>query len=479
MVRKHAKIPAGTFLVSLAAAAFLVLAACSDGGSGSSQETDETTENTEKKDENTEKEDEKTDGNTVTSRKISLSDAPTGYGTYSAITSNPTTVTTRSELIDAVAKGGLIYVSGMIDMSDGMLPNEAGGTTNSLDGFVKEKDSSFSSYNDFYTKYTGACTYETNDKSSSTSSQAGESTYRTKLWNLNKEYQKIVCLNLNDNTAIIGKDSSSGIKGGSIQINGKKNVTIRNLVIQDAYDPFPHHEKEDGFNAELDGICVQGTTENIWIDHCTLKDTMHYKLTNVVAKTGGYEKWQTYDGLCDIKGNANSVTVSYCRFENHDKTMLIGSDDTESVSVTRQVTLHHNYFLNCGQRLPMVRITNVHVFNNLYDTDSEKYYDQQYAIGVRAKAQIIAENNYFGTEITKAFNGSSNTTKVGDDKTDMVSDTKLYESGNTNGKKANSDYYTVVSAMPYTIPYEYNLQSPAEAKTSVLADAGAGCTLTE
>ena len=98
---------------------------------------------------------------------------------------------------------------------------------------------------------------------------------------------------------IIGLGTNSGLKGGSINISGVSNVAVRNLTIQDAYDPFPHHEKDDGFNAQLDCIVIQGTTSNIWIDHCTLKDTMYYKK---VAISGGSEKWQTYDGLCDIKG---------------------------------------------------------------------------------------------------------------------------------------------------------------------------------
>lgn len=479
MLRKFRGVSFGIFFSSLVFVSSIAFYGCSDGGSDSSSPVTVSQPKQDGQGGNGKVEEKEKQGGNESSRTIKLSDAPVGYASVTAQTGTGTTVTTRAELLSAISKGGLIYIKGMIDMSDGMLPDEAGGSTTKLDEFVKTKDSTFSSYNDFYTKYTGACTETTNDKSSSSTTQSGESLYRKNLWTLNKAYQKIVCLELNDNTAIIGNDSSSGIKGGSIQINGKKNIIIRNLTIEDAYDPFPHHEKNDGFNAELDGICIQGNTENIWIDHCTLKDTMHCKITNVVNSKTGHDKWQTYDGLCDIKGNAKSVTVSYCRFVNHDKTMLIGSDDTENVTVTRQVTLHHNYFLNCGQRLPMVRITNVHVFNNFYDTDSDKYYDQQYAIGVRAKALIVAENNYFGNGISKAFNGSSNTEEVGDSKTNMVSDTKLYEAGNTNGKNSNSSYYTAVTEKPFTPSYTYTAESASDAKTSVLANAGAGCTLAD
>lgn len=410
---------------------------------------------------------------------IKASDTPVGFAAsgYTPITSNVTTVSSRAELISAVSNGGLIYINGMIDMTDGdygtMLPTSEGGTTAGLDSFVNAKASAYSTYTAFKTAYAVACSKTTNDKSSSSSSQSGESTLRTTLWTLNKAYQGIVCLNLKSNTTIVGLTENSGIKGGSIQISGKSNVTLRNLIIQDAYDPFPHHEKNDGFNAELDGICIQGTTSNIWIDHCTIKDTMH---CSTVTTSDGSEKWQTYDGLCDIKGSAASVTVSYCRLEGHDKTMLIGSDDTESVTGTRQVTLHHNYFLNCGQRLPMVRITNVHIYNNLYDTDSNKYYDQQYAIGVRSEAQIVAENNYFGRGIKYAFNGSSKTKEVGNSKENKVSATLLYKAGNSVKctELGNSSYYTVVTSKPFTPSYDYDLDEASELPDLLADNAGAG-----
>lgn len=401
-----------------------------------------------------------TEANSSTTNSISASDTPVGYAEIDTSKFATTvTVSKKSDLVDYAKKGGyLIYVDGMIDMSDGMLPSTAGGSTTELDSFVATKTSdSYKSYTDFRDAYAKSCSDTTEDGESSSTTKS--SLYDT-LWNLNEAYGNVIKLNVASNTAIIGLTSSSGIKGGTIQISGKSNVVLRNLTIQDAYDPFPHHEKNDGFNAQWDGITIQGSCSNIWIDHCTLEDTMKY--VEVTTKSRK-EKWQTYDGLCDIKGDGKGITVSFCKFYNHDKTMLIGSSDTEGNNSVRKVTLHHNYFLNCGQRLPMVRNTTIHIFNNYYDFGSSAFYSSSYAVGVRKNAVIYAENNYFGSGIQNSFKNS---------------DGKLYSRGNTDMSKkgcestvtGNSLFSSAVNAYDYSSV----LESAADAKSTVESNAGAG-----
>ncbi len=182
-------------------------------------------------------------------------------------------------------------------------------------------------------------------------------------------------------------------------------------------------------------------------------------MTLSYVSTGGStsEKWQTYDGLCDIKNSVKNIVVSWCKFEEHDKTMLIGSSDSDGSNETRTVTLHHNYFYNCGQRLPMVRNTKLHMFNNYFDASSP-HYTQQYAVGVRKNSLIVAEGNYFGSGIAYSFNNS---------------DGSLYLSENTDEstKGVNS---TVSSVMPFTPSesYSYTLDTASAAKTNALSYAG-------
>ena len=387
---------------------------------------------------------------------ISLSDKPVGFASVTK-PSKSVTVTTKSDLVKYAKAGGyLIYVKGSIDVSEGYRPTSAGGTTSKLESLVKSCTSSkYSSYTTLRDAYAKACSTSTNDKSSSSASTIGKL-----IWNCNSAYQNIIKLNIASNTWLIGATTGCAIRGATINISSVSNVVIRNLFIEDAYDPFPHHESNDGYNAQHDGIVIQGTSKNIWIDHCSFKDLQHL----VYVKTGGStsEKWQTYDGLLDMKGSISAITVSYCVFQNHDKTMLIGSSDSDGSSSTRTVTLHHNYFLNCGQRLPMARNVKLHVFNNYYDTNSNVYYAQQYCIGVRKGSLINAEANYFGSGINYSIKDNYG---------------KAYFSGNSdNSKKKNKDT-SVSSSKVFSIPYSYSLDSAATAQTRVKGNAGAGKTL--
>ncbi len=394
-------------------------------------------------------------GSSSSGSSLSINDKPVGFASVSKPGST-VTVSNRSDFINYAKKGGyIIYVNGMIDLSDGYLPSSAGGSTSKLDSLVKSNTSSkYSSYSSFVTAYAKGCSTSTDDKSSSSPA----SSLGKLLWACNSAYGNIIKVNIASNTWIVGKNSSSGLKGGSLNISSVSNVVLRNLNIQDAYDPFPHHEKNDGYNAQWDGVVIQGSSSNIWIDHCTFRDTMGY----TTVKTGGSssEKWQTYDGLCDIKGSVKNITISWNRFQDHDKTMLIGSSDSDGSNSTRTVTLHHNYFYNCGQRLPMVRNTRLHMFNNYYDASNPRY-AQQYAVGVRANALIIAENNTFGSGIKYSFKDTYGT---------------LYASGNSDSSSGGNKSSTT-SSKPFSVSYSYSLDSASASKSSVSSNAGAKYSL--
>ena len=337
-----------------------------------------------------------------------------------------------------------------------------------MDAFVKEqttalhnKDSSkypeaFDTYKAFADAYANKCSKNTDDKSKNSTA----TTLSQTLWALNSAYGEVMRLSLVSNTTLIGKDENCGIKGGSININNVENVQVRNLTIKDAYDPFPHHEDGDGFNAEWDCIVVQGktSTKNIWIDHCTMEDTIW------AGTAANGEKWQTYDGLCDMKNTSTNITVSNCLFKNHDKTMLIGSDDDDGDNSKRFISLIGNYFYNCGQRLPMVRNTTLHVLNNYYDAASNAHYGNSYAVGCRKNCIIYAENNYFGSGIAYSFKDSYGT---------------LYSSGNrdNSSNKCNSTVTGTTLFSSAVNAYTYTPISAEAAKTQAENYAGAGYVL--
>ena len=395
---------------------------------------------------------------------ISKNGTPTGFATIDVSKMTKTiTVSTAADFKTYVEKGGyIVYVSGSIDLSKGKLPSEAGGTSTALDEFVKSKSSgAYTSYKTFIDAYTKSCESSTNHKDNpKTSTWAActvdddtTTTLMNQMWYLNTAYGNEITIKPKSNTMIIGLDENAEIYGGSFNISSVSNVAIRNVTIRDAYDPFPHHEKNDGFNAQHDCIVIQGTSSNIWIDHCTLKDSYHC----VNAANG--EKFQTYDGLLDMKNNTYNLTVSYCKFQDHDKTMLIGSSKDDGSNETRTITLHHNYFLNCGQRLPMVRNTRLHNFNNYYDTDSNRYWAQQYAVGVRENALIVSENNYFGTGVKYSYKDSDGT---------------LYHSGDVDNSSGKITTTTVTSTKPFTPTYSYTPDAAADLPTLIPENAGAG-----
>ena len=420
-------------------------------------------------------------------RNITLTDEPVGYASLGTnyATSGGTTVTTRQGLIDAVKSGGVIIIDGMIDMSEGKLVPEGSVSTDSttaLDDFMKKQLSGkYQTYATWVEAYSNACVLTTEDGSKYDSTKSPFNKYPavqnsslySDLQSLNEAYRNAVTLKIQSNTTLIGNGPNCGIRGGRIQITSVENVQIRNLTVKDAFDPFPHHEVKDGdgtsdgYNAELDCVVIEGS-KNVWIDHCTFEDTITTGYVNTNGSTK--EKWQTYDGLCDIKNRsspndkATNITVSNCFFRNHDKTMLIGSSDSDGDNSERFVTLYGNYFYNCGQRLPMVRNTTIHILNNYYDA-LNPHYSQQYAVGVRNKAIIYAENNYFGSGILYSFkdndgtlHASGNTDKSSKKTTTTIKDSTLFSSA-------------VVNA------YTYTAVTAEQAKTNAENNAGAGYTL--
>ena len=385
--------------------------------------------------------------------------------------SNP--VTTRADLVKAVSAGGIIYISGMIDMSDegtgSKLPAVGANNTDVssvMDSWISSKTSGkYTTYKDWISAYSGAVGKSTDDKKLGNS---GNSALAPTLWTLNNAWKSVIQLNIKSNTILIGLGSNSGIRGGTISINGVSNVAIRNLYLVDAIDMFPHHEKDDGYNSQFDCITVQGSgVKNIWIDHCTFEDTMVMQhVTNGLDSSD--EKWQNYDGSCDIKGDAAGVTVSNCHFFKHDKTMLIGSDDKEGNNTVRKISLVNNYFDSCVQRLPMVRNSQIHILNNYYEFDKQYTVGDgktkmSYGIGVRNGSLVYSEANYFGSNMNYPYDGDSKT----------KSTSKIYIKGDV-AAKSGSGNYTVLSSAPFTPSYSYSAKTADDAKAYVLENAGHG-----
>ena len=95
------------------------------------------------------------------------------------------------------------------------------------------------------------------------------------------------------------------------------------------------------------------------------------------------------DGLIDITRAATDVTISWCKFSNHRKVMLIGSDPDQTDDRNIRVTLHHNWFKRTNSGHPRLRFGKVHAFNNYYDRWGD------YAIGCSQDGECVSEANIF------------------------------------------------------------------------------------
>ena len=417
-----------------------------------------------------------------TGNVIKASDTPLGFAGVNYVMptfTNVVTVKTRNELMKAIKnENSLIYIDGMIDMSDegngSKLPAERASNiavSSVMDSWIASQTSNaYTTYGAWVEAYAAACSTTTNDKDKTPKKGSHSSLYDT-VWKLNNAWKLVIQLNLKSNTTIIGLGNNSGIRGGTISINGIKNVVIRNLTLVDAIDMFPHHEvkskgESDGFNAQFDCITIQGSnTANIWIDHCTMKDT----LVMQHVQSGTKEKWQNYDGLCDIKGDGKGITVSNCYMYHHDKTMLVGSDDDEGDNTVRKLSIINNHFDTCVQRLPMARNSQFHVLNNWYTFDTAQSVGDgktkgDYCIGARKGALIYSEANYFDSNIQYSIRGNEKT----------ASTAKVYDTGSVDNNTKKTNEYTAVNSAPFTVPYSYEPMTAENAKTYVAANAGAG-----
>lgn len=420
-----------------------------------------------------------------TGNVIKASDTPLGFAgvDYKLPTfAKVVTVKTRSELMNAIKnENSLIYIDGMIDMSDegsgSKLPAEGASNiavSSVMDSWIASKTSNaYTTYGAWVEAYAAACSTTTNDKDETPKNGSHSSLYDT-VWKLNKAWSSVIQLKLKSNTTIIGLGNNSGIRGGTISISGIQNVVIRNLTLVDAIDMFPHHEvkltkgkvETDGFNAQFDCITIQGSnTANIWIDHCTMKDT----LVMQHVKSGTKEKWQNYDGLCDIKGDGKGITVSNCHMYHHDKTMLVGSSDDEGDNTVRKLSIINNHFDTCVQRLPMARNSQFHVLNNWYSFDKNQSVGDgkskgDYCIGARKGALIYSEANYFDSNMQYSIRGNA----------DTASTTKVYDTGSVDNNTKQTNEYTAVDSAPFTVPYSYEPMTAEDAKIYVAANAGAG-----
>jgi pectate lyase len=172
---------------------------------------------------------------------------------------------------------------------------------------------------------------------------------------------------------LLGITDSAYIRGIMLVVNGAQNVIIKNMKLSHV--------------VRWDEIEITGSSRNVWIDHCNLFTDRDHDI-------------DYYDGLLDIKNESRFITVSWCRLHDHKKCSLISSGDGSIADTVIRITCHHNFFYNCGSRLPSIRFGKAHIFNNYYLNSDD-------AISTRMGACVRVENNYFENVGKAVFNDQS------------------------------------------------------------------------
>lgn len=207
-----------------------------------------------------------------------------------------------------------------------------------------------------------------------------------------KRQADVSIVRLPSNTTLLGAAPGAGFQHGMVLLDKVSNIIIRDLRFSDAYDHFPAWEPRDNvhgeWNSEYDALSLRGA-ERVWVDHCLFDDGNHPDKLEPI-RLG--QRVQHHDGLLDITNGSDLVTVSWCRFQAHDKTMLIGNSDGRITDDgLLRVTLHHNHFHACKERTPRVRFGRVHVVANLFS--AERAEDFGYSLGVGIRSRLYSEHN--------------------------------------------------------------------------------------
>jgi pectate lyase len=161
---------------------------------------------------------------------------------------------------------------------------------------------------------------------------------------------------------IDGRGRTVTLHNGGLIIEGQSHVVVENLGFDGSgLDPatFP----------ATDAISMLAGSHDVWIDHCNFS---------------AYP-----DGLVDITQASTDVTVSWSRFENQSKVMLLSSNPEATADTVIRVTVHHNWFNQTAMYHPRLRFGKAHAFNNLYDRWGLA------GIAVAMAGQIASESNIF------------------------------------------------------------------------------------
>ena len=232
-----------------------------------------------------------------------------------------------------------------------------------------------------------------------------------------------------------------------------KSFEVRNLAFRNV------PEDAVGMEGVQAGDTVTASVERCWIHH------NEFYVPNI-ANPAESDKKQG-DGACDFK-RGQYFTNSYNFYEGYHKTNLVGANDS---NLQYNISFHHNYWKDCAARGPMARNANIHIYNNIYEHQTDVGQDS------RANSYFFSEYNLFENcddctviksgGVIKSFQDAfvncehETTGTVVSSKTDTVSNSNKYADFDTN------------PALSYIPAGDYILETdPAKLKELFAAEGG-------
>lgn len=173
-------------------------------------------------------------------------------------------------------------------------------------------------------------------------------------------------LRVPSNTTIDGRGRRVALIDDGLGVYGSQNVILTHLTI-------------DGrLNRLTQAVNVANGSRDVWVDHLDLS--------------------RMSDRLLNVKNGSTDVTISWTKFHNSNKVMLLNNitsknlfENYERDSIAR-VTLHHNYFFNTVQRNPRGQFGTFHLFNNLLE--NWDFYGMSFSL----EAKALVEGNIFNND---------------------------------------------------------------------------------
>jgi pectate lyase len=236
------------------------------------------------------------------------------------------------------------------------------------------------------------------------------------------------------NITLVGVGNGATFDQLGIHMARANNIIIRNVTVKNV--------KKSGSPTSNggDAIGIESDTKNVWVDHVTL------------TAAGGES--EGYDGLFDVKGGSQYITLSYSILKGSDRGGLVGSSETQTGN--GPITYHHNIFDDLNSRVPLLRWGTAHIYNNLYTGIRSS------GINARADGEALVENNYFRDSVN-VLGTFYTSTKGYWEVSGNVYDNVTWNSGGSNNPAGpNPSSTTNVS-----IPYNYSLDD-ANCLTSLL-----------